>query len=572
MNQMRDKRRLFRFSLGLLAVMSSTALGSSEWVPLGSGTNEVVRAMTTYQELLIVGGTFTEASGVPASRIAAWDGSSWNPLGQGLNDAVEDLVPFDGSLIVAGRFTQAGGSGANHIARWDGNSWSPLGSGTDDWVRALVVYDGALIAGGRFNSAGGITANSVARWTGNLWEELGLGMNGTVYALAVFQGDLYAGGWFTRADGNPAARIAQWNGKSWTSVGSGTNDWVYSLSVFGDSLVAAGRFTEAGGQAVNYIATWDGNSWSSLGSGTNDWVRTTLPEAGVVAGGFFTQAGSRSANWIALWEDGEWHPLGDGMDAEVRILTIHEGKLFAGGWFLQADGKTVNYIASWDGPLTATQRLYFAQFGDGAQGESNVFSKMTVVNLNSDQAGTITAEFRDGQGELMEVDLNGEAVSGQTVFPIPPGGVRSFRTDGAGKLLAGSVRVSSDVQASGVVLFGGSVGLAGVGASEPVTAFVAPMEISPGLNTGIAMMGLGQDQVVRLELRDEEGRLVATASLELGARGHLALFVNQIEWDEEPDFSDFVGSLKAFGESSFAATVILATGDQLATQPVAAIN
>ena len=514
---MRDKRRLFRVSLGLLTVMSSTALGSSEWVPLGSGTNAVVRAMTTYQELLIVGGTFTEASGVPASRIAAWDGSSWNPLGQGLDDAIEDLVPFDGSLIVAGRFTQAGGSGANHIARWDGNSWSPLGSGADDWVRALVVYDGDLVAGGRFHSAGGVPANSVARWTGNSWEQVGLGMNGTVYALAVFQGHLYAGGWFSRAEGNPAARIAQWNGKSWTSVGSGTNDWVFSLSVFGDSLVVAGRFTEAGGQAVSHIAVWDGSSWSPLGGGTNDWVRTTVPETGLVAGGFFAQAGGRTANRIALWENGEWHPLGDGMDGEVRTLTIHQGTLFAGGWFRQADGKAVNYIASWNGPITATQRLYFAQFGDGDQAGSNVFSKMTVANLNDDQAGTIAAEFRDQQGQFLEVDLNGQIVSGQTVFPIPPGGVRSFRTDGVGPLRAGSVQISSDVQISGVVLFGGSVGLAGVGASEPLRAFVAPIETAPGLNTGIAIMGLGHDQTVQLELRDDEGRLVATASLELRA-------------------------------------------------------
>ncbi len=53
----------------------------------------------------------------------------------------------------------------------------------------------------------------------------------------------------------------------------------------------------------------------------------------------------------------------------------------------------------------------------------------------------------------------------------------------------GSVTVSSDIELAGVILFGGSVGVAGVGASEVLRrGFGAPLESNAedGINTGIA--------------------------------------------------------------------------------------
>ena len=95
----------------------------------------------------------------------------------------------DGSgpaLYAAGSFLDAGGLAANRIARWDGGAWSPLGAGLNQTVYALTVYaDGSgprLVAGGSFSNVGGIPSSGIGRWDGTSWSPLGLGANGSVRA------------------------------------------------------------------------------------------------------------------------------------------------------------------------------------------------------------------------------------------------------------------------------------------------------------------------------------------------------------------------------------------------------
>jgi hypothetical protein len=184
------------------------------------------------------------------------------------------------ALYVGGYFTTAGGVPANKIAKWDGAQWSTLGSGMDGpivpGVFALTVFDDgtgpALCVGGRFTVAGGTPANSIAKWDGMQWSSLSSGVDWPfgphVGTLAVFDDGtgtaLYAGGRFTTAGGTPANNIAKWNGMQWSSLGSGTEEppdpAVGSLAVFhdgtGPALYAGGPFGRAGGVQVNSIAKW----------------------------------------------------------------------------------------------------------------------------------------------------------------------------------------------------------------------------------------------------------------------------------------------------------------------------
>ncbi|HEY3132277.1 MAG TPA: hypothetical protein VGL91_22670 [Acidobacteriota bacterium] len=169
-------------------------------------------------------------------------------------------------------------------------------------------------------------------------------------------------------------------------------------------------------------------------------------------------------------------------------------------------------------------------------------------------------------------DLNGAVVPGRKDLTIPVNGLVSLKTDGQGPIQAGSVTVSSDRSISGVILFGGSVGTAGVGDSKSLRKFVAPMETGFGVNTGVAMMGLGQSQAVQLELRDQQGKLMARSSVALGAHSHIAKFLTELQWDSPVDFSNFAGTLMATGLSDFAATVIRVSPGQFATMPVAEKN
>src|SRR6185503_7161916 len=104
--------------------------------------------------------------GVPASRIARWEGSSWAPLGSGVGGQVLALGVFDDgggdALYAGGALLAAGGNALGRIARWNGAAWSALGTGigdAPDFVLALDVFDdgsgAALYAGGLFTIAGG---------------------------------------------------------------------------------------------------------------------------------------------------------------------------------------------------------------------------------------------------------------------------------------------------------------------------------------------------------------------------------------------------------------------------------
>ncbi len=208
----------------------------SAWHPLGGGVGGEARTMTTWDadgagpgsDLLIVGGVFASASGVTVNRVASWNGSQWSALGLGVQgQSVDALAAFDPDgggpappeLIAGGTFFIAGGLPASRIARWDGSTWSTLGSGMSSSgqiaVRALRVFDSgsgpSVFAGGVFSGAGGVPVNGIARWDGTQWHPLGLGIDaGYVDTLAVFKSMLVVGGSFLRAGGAPSAYFALW--------------------------------------------------------------------------------------------------------------------------------------------------------------------------------------------------------------------------------------------------------------------------------------------------------------------------------------------------------------------------
>ncbi|MCC6677030.1 MAG: hypothetical protein IT436_07795 [Phycisphaerales bacterium] len=142
--------------------------------------------------VLVAAGAFNRAPGdVPANSIAIWDGVGWSALGDGLTEgpsgaglalALTSFDPDDDGpqhplLIVGGYFDRAGGVPVNNIAVWDGGSWSPLGGGlTSDGpytlVRTLTTYDPDgpgprppwLVAGGDFELADGRASPYLALW------------------------------------------------------------------------------------------------------------------------------------------------------------------------------------------------------------------------------------------------------------------------------------------------------------------------------------------------------------------------------------------------------------------------
>jgi len=338
----------------LVLFISALALtaNAQTWSSLGSGSIAFeVNAMAVYNGDLYAGGTITNAGGIPANRIARWNGTNWDSVGSGMNmntgTAISSLAVYNGELYAGGLFDTAGGVVAHGIARWNGTNWSSVGNGLGA-VFALAVFNGDLYAAGNFSTAAGFPGNNIAKWNGTSWDSLGSGTNPEVTCLTVYNGALYAGGDFTTAGGVAAHRIAKWNGIQWDSLGSGMNSYLYGLGVYNGELYAGGQFNSAGNIPAHGIAKWNGTVWDSVGTGTDYLVRSIISFDGkLFAGGYFTTAGGIPANHIATWNGVQWDTVASGTDDAVTSFVENGGDLYVAGWFSNAGNIAASKIAKW---------------------------------------------------------------------------------------------------------------------------------------------------------------------------------------------------------------------------------
>lgn len=411
-------------SLWLLSPAVLVAQCPTGWdVALGTpGTDDTVFAATSWDPdgagplpaRLVIGGRFTTAGGIAASRIAQWDPATgaWSALGSGVNNYVLCLATLpNGDLVAGGGFWQAGGVAASRIARWNGTTWSAFGGVAEalgaDVLSLTVLSDGTLVAGGAFAFAGFTLVNYLARWNGATWLPFGTGMNNHVHATAqLANGDVVAAGYFTTAGGVPTNRIARWNGASWVSLGAGVDGPVFALANLpnGD-LAVGGNFQNAGAGPAARLARWSpagGGAWAPLGVGVNREVSAllVLPGGDLVAGGQFTTTGTLPANYIVRWNGTTWVSVGIGVDTFVRALALAPGGGFVvGGYFTTAGGAPVANLAR------ACGNANWAALGTGCAGTGGV----PTLSLVSPPAigGTFTLALQNlGSGiPLMVIGL-----------------------------------------------------------------------------------------------------------------------------------------------------------------------
>lgn len=342
------------------AAATLSVCGDPQWLPLGDGMNPggAVYALAVLPNGdIVAGGSFTVAGGVPASRVARWDGLSWSPLGTGMNGDVYALaVLSNGDLVAGGAFTIAGGVSANRVARWTGVSWQPFpasgGNGMDGTVFALSTRpNSTFFAGGSFMRAGVAPYHRLAFWNGLSWTQT-FGVNAAIRAFAPLpSAELIVAGDFTLDDGRTLNRIARLSG-TWLPYGTGMNNTVRAVARLstGD-VVAGGDFTTAGGAAAQSLARWSGTQWTTFDrAGMNGSVRAIISLEGsdFIAAGDFTIAGEIPASRVVRRSADTWRPLGTGMDAPVHALTrLPNGDIIAGGTFSLAGGVQVRGIARW---------------------------------------------------------------------------------------------------------------------------------------------------------------------------------------------------------------------------------
>lgn len=275
-------------------------LGDATWEPIGAEFDGDVNALAVYDDdgdgprppALYAAGDFTTIGGAAITGVARWNGGAWEAVGAGITGRVHVLHVHDADgpgparpvLVAGGSFTEAGGLPARRIAAWDGAEWSVLSTGMSNNVDALTMWDSdgpgpapaRLIAGGHFVSAGGTTARFIAQWDGAAWSSLAEGVGGAVSALAVFDHDadpstpgrLIAGGSFRRAGAVEARYIAEWDGTVWRALGEGLSSAGVSLAVVPNDqtirpeLFAAMALPAEGIEPPTNTMSWSGSRWN----------------------------------------------------------------------------------------------------------------------------------------------------------------------------------------------------------------------------------------------------------------------------------------------------------------------
>ena len=120
-------------------------------------------------------------------------------------------------------------------------------------------------------------------------------------------------------------------------------------------------------------------------------------------------------------------------------------------------------------------------------------SDAVLINLSATRTVAGKVAYSDDEGNQMSVDVaarEGGSVPLTTTdkvhFSIPPLGAVTISTDGQGPVTSGAVVVTSDRPLGGVIRFNiPGIGVAGVGASPPLSRFIIPVSRKAGsINTG----------------------------------------------------------------------------------------
>ncbi len=210
---------------------SVAAWTGDAWEPIGDGVAgglHRVRKLLDYQGQLIAIGNFENSGGAPAKGVAVWNEERWAPLGGGMNinsslsAEVSTWVEYRGELIVSGTFSDAGGVPAENIAAWNGFQWRPLGAGLDVGASDLIVWNDQLYACGLFRDSGPLFVRGFARWDGQGWTPAweGLTSPGQPTSMLVDGDSIILSGFVQLAPPLPVSDIVRWDGSTFQVIGT----------------------------------------------------------------------------------------------------------------------------------------------------------------------------------------------------------------------------------------------------------------------------------------------------------------------------------------------------------------
>ena len=228
--------------------------------------------------------------------------------------------------------------------------------------------------------------------------------------------------------------------------------------------------------------------------------------------------------------------------------------------------------------------LDFAHFANG----EGITSDLVFVNVETQPSGPAPTPFTwpslpirpalyfyDKEGNpiaaesVVEItgDLEVRADGGLSVqTEMEPLGELTISTHGQGEVVSGSVKVVSDGPIGGVLRFDlPGIGVAGVGASQPVRDAIFPARSQAGgIRTAAAIRNLEAEELVVSCRLMKEGAVLEEVEIPLEANGQDARFIEEVF--TRTDTSDFVGLVRCTAPGRFTGVAVeLDAGNRIFT-------
>jgi hypothetical protein len=216
------------------------------WMALGNGVNGTIKTMIIHNNQVIVGGSFTQADGIPANNIAVYDlmNSQWQSMGN-IDSTVNTLAVFNNEIYAGGAFQPM-------LLKWNGTNWqdaNQIGFYGNE-VRTLEVVNNELIIGGDFELPTGALRKNVVGFDGTQFIYMGFGTLTPVNDLAFYNGRIYAA--CDVISGNDTCALALFNATNndWEKViiplnglgNSFSGEKICALAVNGNEMICGGNF------------------------------------------------------------------------------------------------------------------------------------------------------------------------------------------------------------------------------------------------------------------------------------------------------------------------------------------
>ncbi|KAJ5381128.1 uncharacterized protein N7496_003556 [Penicillium cataractarum] len=457
-------------------VMSITD-GNATAMPSG-GLNSEVMAMTTLNDVLYVGGQFTDTSDGGADglyHVASYSFSSkkWSALGEGLNGQVNSIYPIqlnvstsinETTIAVSGNFNQIRATSDHPAVYVAGFAiWVPSKKA---WLQSLndtqMKFAGQLSAVATFNdttllagslATDGITASgAVSLQNSNdlTLVPLSMNTNHTASTVGIITG-VYdtesnrnltiVGGQFTALSSNGSAihNVAFLNGTEekifGLPQGLDSNSTVYSMAVYNNTLFVGGNITGTlASSSVSGMVAYDLSSnsfkqsqpWSLTGKNSSVNSMALRPGSSeLYVGGSFDSAGSLPCTTVCALDTSvnTWSWPGASISGTVMSLSwASSNTLYAVGNIEIGDNKTVvatfsKKTSAWtafSGASTSDITGTVTAFAPASEDISNFWLGGTSTNGSAFLLNYDGSKFRSA-GSLFS---KGTTIRGLEILPI----------------------------------------------------------------------------------------------------------------------------------------------------------